>query len=256
MSDKKQYEPLSFSSLKAFSRSPLQFLEYKAKKSKPTPAMEFGTLVHRSVLEPDKYADSVTIWEGRRAGKNYEAFCSLHTNKDVITPQRALEVKECHTRLHEHPLAGGLLEDLEAGDTEVEFNINHLGLPHRGFIDGLLPWCLVDLKVTKAVDHYSLQKTIWQYKYHMQAAIYERAAVLMGYEPEAYFIIAVESAPPYHVAVVELEPHYIARGHLEWEGLLQLYKDWDGSPLHQHGKEIAAELMDAPSWVPPLDFEG
>ena len=254
MNDKKQYEPLSFSSLKAFSRSPLQFLEYKAKKSKPTPAMEFGTLVHRSVLEPDKYADSVAIWEGRRAGKNYEAFCSLHINKDVITPQRALEVKECQTRLQEHPLAGGLLEDLDK--TEVEFTINHLGLPHRGFIDGILPWAIVDLKVTKAVDHYSLQKTIWQYKYHMQAAIYERAAVLMGYEPEAYFIIAVESAPPYHVAVVELEPHYIARGHLEWEGLLQVYKDWDGSPLHQHGKEIAAELMDAPSWVPPLDFEG
>ena len=151
MNDKKQYEPLSFSSLKAFSRSPLQFLEYKAKKSKPTPAMEFGTLVHRSVLEPDKYPNSVAIWEGRKAGKNYEAFCSLHTNKDVITAQRALEVKECQTRLQEHPLAGGLLEDLDT--TEVEFTIDHLGLPHRGFIDGILPWAIVDHKVTKAVDH-------------------------------------------------------------------------------------------------------
>lgn len=253
MSDKNQYEPLSFSSLKAFSRSPLQFLEYKARKRAPSPAMEFGTLVHRAVLEPERYPDSIAIWEGRRAGGRYDRFKQENASRDVITAQRALEVSECAARLQEHPLAGGLLSDLDKA--EVEFNIDQLGIPHRGFIDGILPWAIIDLKVTKAVDHYSLQKTIWDYKYYMQAAIYDRAATIMGYEPEAYFIVAVESVPPYHVSVVELEPHYIARGHLEWEGLLQVYKDWDGSPLHQHGKEIAAELMDAPSWVPPLDFD-
>lgn len=252
MSDKDKFLPLSFSSLKAFSRSPMAFLEYKKKRNPPTAAMEFGTLVHRAVLEPDNYYDSVAVWEGRRAGGAYERFCREHHDKNVITQQRYSEVEECRSALMHHKLAGGLIEELTAA--ELQFDIQQLDIPHRGFIDGLLPWAIIDLKVTQSVEHWSLQRTIWEYKYYMQAAIYQRAAEMMGYEPEAYFIVAVEPKAPYHVAVVELEPTYIARGHLEWEGLLQRFKEWDGKPAHQHGKDEST-LMDAPNWVPPLDFE-
>ena len=36
---KDKYLPLSFSSLKAFARSPLQFIEYKENKKEPMPSM-------------------------------------------------------------------------------------------------------------------------------------------------------------------------------------------------------------------------
>lgn len=252
MSEKESYYPLSFSSLKAFARSPLAFLEYKKKRNLPTAAMEFGTMVHRAVLEPDSYHDSIAVWEGRRAGGAYERFCRQHHGKDVITQQKFVEVSECREALMQHKLASGLIEEMTAA--ELQFNIEHLDVPHTGFIDGILPWAIIDLKVTQSVQHYKLQQTIWEFKYYMQAAIYERAALLMGYEPEAYFIVAVEPKAPYHVAVVELDTTYIARGHLEWEGLLDQFKQWDGKPAHQHGKD-KSQLMDAPNWVPPLDFE-
>jgi hypothetical protein len=250
---KEQHLPLSFSSLKAFARSPRAFLEYKKKRRPPSAAMEFGTLVHRAALEPDIYEDSVAVWEGRRAGGRYDRFCQENPECTVITAQRYQEVRECQSALMSHGLAGGLLSDLDAA--EMKFEINQVGIPHTGYIDGILPWAVIDLKVTKSVEHWALQRTIYDYKYYMQAAIYQRAAELMGYEPESYFIVAVEPVAPYHVAVVELEPHYIARGHLEWEGLLDRFKEWDGEPAHQHGKDDSVPLMDAPSWVPPLDLE-
>ena len=215
--------------------------------------MRFGTLVHRAILEPEKYSTTVAIFEGQRRGNAWKDFQAENAGKDIVTATEAMTIRQLAYRVEEHPYAGSMLKQCDK--FEVPFQMEQCDVPHRGIIDGLGSWFMLDLKTTQDVSHHALQRTIWQQKYYMQAAIYERAATMMGYEPEAYFIVAVESVPPYHVSVVELEPHYIARGHLEWEGLLQVYKDWDGSPLHQHGKEIAAELMDAPSWVPPLDFD-
>lgn len=251
--NKEQYLPLSYSSLKAFARSPLAFLQYKNEPRNETPAMRFGTMVHRRVLEEDTFMDTVAVYEGRRAGGAYERFKREHAGKDILTATEMQNVQKAASSIMQHPLAAGLISDLES--TELEFKIEQLGIPHRGFIDGINHWCLLDLKVTQRVDDHSLMRTIYDFKYYMQAAIYERAATLMGYELDSYFIVAVESAAPHHVNVVELEPHYIARGHMEWEMLLKRYKAWDGTAAHSHEQQNEAILMDAPAWVSPLSLD-
>ena len=50
--NKEKFTPLSFSSLKSFKKSPREFLAYKKRAIKETPAMRMGTLVHLLVLEP------------------------------------------------------------------------------------------------------------------------------------------------------------------------------------------------------------
>jgi exodeoxyribonuclease VIII len=251
---KDKYLPLSFSSLKAFNRSPLQFIEYKENKKEPTPAMMFGTLVHRALLEPEKYSRTVAVWEGGRRGTNaHKHFVAANEGKDIITATEAMDIRALCHRVEAHPYAGAMLKQCQK--FEVPFEIEQCGVPHRGIIDGLGSWFMLDLKTTQSVSHYSLQRTIYDAKYYMQAAIYQRAASLMGYDHESYFIIAVESAAPHHVQVVELEPHYVARGHIEWENLLEQWKRWDGSVRHSLDEDDEAGWqMDAPSWVPPLDI--
>lgn len=251
---KDKYLPLSFSSLKAFARSPLQFIEYKENKPEPTPAMLFGTLVHRALLEPKKYSRTVAVWEGGRRGTNaHKDFVAANKGKDIVTAKEAMDIRTLCHRVEAHPYAGSMLKQCQK--FEVPFKMEQCGVPHRGIIDGLGSWFMLDLKTTQSVSHYSLQRNIYDLKYYMQAAIYQRAAALMGYDHEAYFIIAVESTAPYHVQVVELEPHYIARGHIEWENLLEQWKRWDGSVKHSLNEEDEAGWqMDAPSWVPPIDI--
>ena len=251
--NKDEYLPLSFSSLKAFARSPLAFLDYKLGKKVTTPAMRFGTLVHRAILEPERYEATVAVTDQRRGTNAYKDFVEANPGKDILKTREAMDIRLIANRVLEHPYAGAMIK--ECTHYELPFQINQLDVPHRGIIDGLGSWFILDLKTTNDVSHNALQRTIWHSKYYMQAAIYDRAACMMGYDPEAYFIVAVESTAPHHVQVVELEPHYVARGHLEWEKLLGEWKQWDGKSRHNldEGDE-AGWQMDAPSYVEPLDL--
>ena len=83
MTDKDKYLPLSFSSLKAFDRSPLAFVHYKEGPRKETDAMRFGTMVHRAVLEPDKYQATVAVYDGRRGTNAHKEFMLENAHKDV-----------------------------------------------------------------------------------------------------------------------------------------------------------------------------
>lgn len=251
--DKKEYLPLSFSSLKAFSRSPLAFLEYKLAKKEPTPAMRWGTLVHRAILEPERYEQTTVISDERRGTNKYRELVEENPGKDILKTREAMDIRLITSRVMDHPYAGSMIR--QCTNYELPFTIEQCDVPHRGIIDGLGSWFLLDLKTTTSVSHYMLQRNIYESKYYMQAAIYERAAHIMGHDPEAYFIIAVESAAPHHVQVVELEPHYIARGHIEWENLLEQWKQWDGKAAHSlNADDEAGWMMDAPSWVQPLEL--
>ena len=251
MSDKQQYEPLSFSSLKAFSRSPLAFLDYKNGVRKETAAMRFGTLVHRAILEPERYATTTEVWEGARRGAAYKDFVEAHPGMDILTSKEAIDIRILSDRVLNHTYAGEMIA--QCTRTELPFQIMQCDIPHRGIIDGLGKWFMLDLKTTMNVSHWSLQRTIYDMKYYMQAAIYQRAAELMGIDAQTYFIVAVENSAPHHVQVVELEPHYIARGHMEWEKLLNMYKAWDGEIKHNHESE-EGWMMDAPGYAPTMDF--
>jgi hypothetical protein len=46
---------LSYSSLKAFKKSPIDFINYKMGKKETTDAMLFGSMLHCLVLEPQDF---------------------------------------------------------------------------------------------------------------------------------------------------------------------------------------------------------
>ena len=57
----KQENHLSYSSISAFKKSPLDFIKYKFHKSEPTPAMEFGSMVHKLLLEQNSFFDKYIL---------------------------------------------------------------------------------------------------------------------------------------------------------------------------------------------------
>jgi hypothetical protein len=145
MMSKNKYLPLSFSSLKAFARSPLQFIDYKENKKEPTPAMLFGTLVHRALLEPEKYSRTVAVWEGGRRGTNaHKDFVAANEGKDIVTATEAMDIRTLCHRVEAHPYAGAMLKQCQK--FELPFEIEQCGVPHRGIIDGIGSWFMLDLK--------------------------------------------------------------------------------------------------------------
>ena len=110
---KDKYLPLSFSSLKAFARSPLAFLDYKNNRKPPTPAMQFGTMVHRAILEPEKYSRTVAVYEGRRAGNAWKDFQEQNADKDIVTAKEAMDIRLLAHRVQEHPYANEMVKQCQ-----------------------------------------------------------------------------------------------------------------------------------------------
>ena len=68
----KEYYPLSFSSIKNFATSPAHFIAYKNREQHETPAMRFGTAVHKAILEPFDFIKEYKVLEVRRGTKAYK----------------------------------------------------------------------------------------------------------------------------------------------------------------------------------------
>ena len=67
---------------------------------------------------------------------------------------------------------------------------------------------IVDLKTTSDASELGFQKSVHNFRYHVQAGFYLRSIK----EAEQFVFIAVESKPPYLVAVYNASPEMIAAG--------------------------------------------
>ena len=74
---------------------------------------------------------------------------------------------------------------------------------------------MVDLKTTKDADWKAFQKSIANFRYHVQAAYYMDNAKQLG--ADDFIFIAQEKDPPYAVAVYQLEETDIKKGREEYE---------------------------------------
>lgn len=247
-----EYLPLSFSSLCRFAESPLSFLHYKTQPRTETAAMRLGTLVHRHVLEPDEFMESVVCYEGTRRGNAWKDFEAAHEGKDIVTATEWNTIMNVKDALTGSRHACQLLAALDYREMMIEWPSS--GLPHRGIVDGTGSGIVVDLKVTNNVNPRALTSMIWERRYNMQAAMYAHGLTYHGHDIDECYIIAVQSGAPHHVRCIRLAPHYITRGNDEWMRLLQLFKAWDGDAYHSHSEDEAMMEVDAPSWAPLPDW--
>ena len=84
-----QERPLSYSSLKEFAKSPRHYLDYLNRKKETTPAMQFGSMVHCLLLQPDKFdtqfAIMPTIDKRTKDGKEaYNKFLEEAVGLEVV----------------------------------------------------------------------------------------------------------------------------------------------------------------------------
>ena len=76
---------LSYSALCAFKKSPNHLLKYWEGKTKVTDAMQFGSIIHKLLLEPESFNDDYAIFTGaRRAGKDWQEFKAANEDKQII----------------------------------------------------------------------------------------------------------------------------------------------------------------------------
>mgnify|MGYP003637305327 FL=1 len=245
-------------------------LQHDRKHPKPpTPAMALGTAVHSLVLEPDMFdTDIVVAPDFNKRTKDgradFELFQEENKNRTIISPEQNLKAKAMAARVHEHPIASILVQDLivessvfqwyKSYDPDDQTEYKTMLKVRPDGISKNMP-ILIDLKSTADGSYSGFIKSIQNFYYHLSAAMYlelcNQCQPLLDevkhFAFTKFVFVCVENFAPYEVSVYEMSQEYREIGALLFrQGIYNLHKsklnNWDGYP-----EEV--RVIEPPSWA-------
>lgn len=250
---------ISKSGLDQIDRSPAHYWQAylnPARARRETPALKTGHALHTAILEPHlletQYAAAPDADRRTTVGKAaWAAFLETAQGKTPLDKRDMDRVRYVGDAVRSHPVAAVLLSK---GRVELTHYWENQGVlckcrPDFHTDDG---W-LVDLKSTQDARQEAFARSIWEYRYHVQAPWYLDGVMhASGVRPRGFIFIAMEKEPPYLVACYAASPRMIARGRTAYERNLATYRaclaadDWPGYP------DVVAPI-DLPPWADKMD---
>lgn len=240
--------------------TPEKFRWFMDHPEEPTPALIFGQLVHKLLLEPDGFDAEFAIWAGTerrsKAGKEaYEAFCAAKGDSQEISSADYLQAADMVRAAKSSPFVGKLLTG--EGETEVPFfwKDELTGEDCKIRLDRLC-WVgetpvIVDYKTTTDASTEGFLRSVLKYGYDFQAAMYCEGVRRMTGKDARFVFIAQEKEAPYSVNVIEPDELVIQRGYDKFRELLGIYHEcrMTGNWYGYMGKEPKIAKMSLPSWA-------
>jgi exodeoxyribonuclease VIII len=248
--------------LKKILRSPAHYRASLTEPDEPTESLEFGTLLHTIVLEPDAFeARAVVQRKYGRSKAEKEALAeweaSLAPDAIVVSEVWADKLRTMRDRVYENPHARRLLERGVREGTfwweDPETGLLCKGRPDFVSATGIL----VDLKTAADACREAFQRALWSYRYDVQAAHYCAGAEATKIaRADAYAFMVIEKEPPYAMAIYtcdKAEP-----GQVDWS-VLGLGGAWrrEAMRIYQQctesgtwpGYQLKPEPITMPRWA-------
>lgn len=214
-----------------------KYLDPNREREEQTAALLFGSAAHMAVFEPDEFPNKFVIAPKlnlrTNAGKAaLEEFYEMNKGKSVITTDIYDSVMRVNEAVRSVPAAMVLLQSgiaeqridwikelvNEDGEfIEVACKAKPDWQSHNGFI--------VDLKTTEDASPAGFAKSVWNYRYHVQAPFYcDAYEYKYGKQPQGFIFIAVEKSPPYAVALYYATEQIMDKGRVTYERDLRTYQ--------------------------------
>ncbi len=178
----------------------------------PTDAMEFGSLIHR-VLCDGRDLDSCVVFppadvlakNGARSTNAYRDWAAtmMESNRKIVNDNEYAKAREIVDAVRACPMASQMQH---AEYQEQAFRWSMEGVEWRCKIDMITPNYILDLKTTaKPLDIRSIERLVYESRYHWQAAIYAEALKFANMRPRPFVFVLVEKSEPYRVRCVTIE---------------------------------------------------
>src|SRR4029077_6204270 len=210
-------EALSSSGCKKLQQSAAHYKAMRDQVSVPSAAMQFGTVCHAGVLEPDTFDQVVAIApdcdKRTVAGKaTWANFYSANEGRIVLSAADHDRARRCVDAVNAHPAARRLLEGSKR-EVSLFWNDDVYQVPCKVRFDAANHGGLIDLKTCPDASPDSFRKAIANFLYHLQSAFYMKGAeAVLGEWPRFFAFIAVEAEPPHAVACYALPDEAIQVG--------------------------------------------
>jgi hypothetical protein len=199
----------------------------------------------RRVVRP---SDSLVTAAGALSAKGREWAAQQEPGSIILTPGDEEKLRPQTQELLRNPDVQRLLGDREDAEFNVRWRMG--GHPVRCRVDGATSAYFYDWKTTRdATPWKTWHRSVVEYGYHMQAAMYADAAVAMGYPHHRMRFIVTSTVWPHECFVCVLPERLIEKGRamaLRLLDELRTRKEWDSwLPLHSQG---VCELP-CPEWT-------
>lgn len=230
---------LSYSSLKAFIKSPAHFLAYKKKDFIESASMRLGTAVHSALLEPEKFKEIYAVTDLRKNTKAYKELASKNPDKIYLNKSDWGSIESIKRRFNQNREACDLIQLCNERETEVKGKIQ--GVPFRGFVDAMSSQgVIIDLKTTQDASEEGFSKSVYNFSYHLQAAIYKE---LTG--AKEFYIIAIENTSPHNICIYQLSQDALDSGYAMMHKGIDSFKNWDGEETGY----VNSGILNLPRWA-------
>ena len=218
-----------------------------------TPAMKFGSMFHKAILEPKDFANSYQLLDDKKSKRGKELALAFQTRGiETYTSAEFETIAAIRKSLEKNAFVSKyLINDIE-GASEQSYWWTHkaTGLQCKCRCDYVIHSDMViDLKTTGegGASPDAFTRTIVNFKYHLQAAHY-----LQGTGCKKFVFVAVEKVFPYTVAVYELSGSFIEKGFQLQEQTLQQIKQAQKSGIwagHSDQEPDGIKTLTPPKWI-------
>jgi hypothetical protein len=227
-----RHSALSSTNLKDLLKSPWSYWHNKQNPKVSTPAMQFGSLVHKLILEPENFANEYMVAgkpERRsKAGKaKYaelleEAGSRIWVSTDDFLKAQDLIFPASQNLIVKNLLSGGKAESSvfwqdEATGVQCKAKADYLNI-ERGYI--------LDVKTTVSLaSERAFLWTVSKYAYDLSASFYKQGFELAtGKELDFYFLV-IEKEAPFNFATYKIGNELLRRGEAQYKQALNVYVD-------------------------------
>ena len=224
-------------------------------------ALDFGTLVHAVVLEPDNLghyepADAAKIGvkaDGTpaqtptmtAAWKRFVAEAE-QDGKTVIDQADWDAAHRIRDAIATHPVASETLYG-DGVSEESAFAVDENSVRHKARFDRRIPGAVIDLKTTSGrIGAKALARTIVDYGYELSAAHYLAVADLLDLDVQTFAWVFVTKGDPTRINYVEVDDAFLDRGRMLRELALSRLTNPDADAYEGATSRLLIEL---PPWA-------
>jgi exodeoxyribonuclease VIII len=224
-----------------------------------TDAMNFGSLVHTAILEPELLSGYVSdanfLEAGGRTTKGYksalEMFKALNPNTTVIKKEDFETLENIKKEVESNKLIQSLLSDGKAEQTVLW---NEQGLDFKCRPDYMREWegktLAIDLKTTKSCKDF--ERAIANFRYHVQAAHYTTGLINILKKPVLFIFIVLEKEYPFGSRIIALDDMTLELGVKVRQANIDTLKKCMAEgfyPKYEKEKEPQIEIVNVPNWA-------
>ncbi|WP_055477656.1 PD-(D/E)XK nuclease-like domain-containing protein [Sphaerimonospora mesophila] len=246
---------LSSTGARKILKCPAQFRHEQLNPPAPKREFDLGTAAHKLVLGsgPELVVVDAADWRTKAAREKRDA--AYDSGATPLLRHEFEQVRAMAEQVRRHPIASQLFNP-ETGDPEqtLIWQDRQTGIWRRARLDWLPtigPGRLIvgDLKTTKSAHPDAIQRSVFEYGYHQQAAWYVDGVRELGLADQAAMLFVFqEKTPPYLITVVELDQVSLRLGRERNRQAIHTYAHCVETG-HWPGYTDDIALIRLPAWV-------